>query len=88
MYNVIIPLIFGILFGFYFQNKKVRIPNKTGFWTIIVLIFSLGFSIGSNHETLRVLPQVGFNAIILALFTMLFSASLVKIGVKVVDLHD
>jgi len=85
--NLIIPLIAGILLGYFLRNKKRVKLDKVIFWAIIALIFSLGFSIGSNSKLLNSLPTVGLTAIIISVMTILFSVFFVKIAKKVVKIE-
>jgi len=85
--NLIIPLIAGILLGYFLRNKKHLRLDKVIFWAIIVLIFSLGFSIGSNSKLLNSLPTVGVTAIIISVMTILFSMFFLKIARKAVKIE-
>lgn len=85
--NLIMPLIAGILLGYFLRNKKHVKLDKVIFWAIIALIFSLGFSIGSNSKLLNSLPTVGVTAIIISVMTILFSMFFLKIARKAVKIE-
>ena len=87
MLNIIIPLVAGILLG-YFLRDKTRVDfGRVVFAAIMALIFSLGFTIGSNGELLSSLPRVGLNAVVISASAMLFSVFFVKLARKVVKLE-
>ena len=85
--SLLIPLIAGILLGFFLQNKKHFNLSKINFAIIIVLIFSMGFMIGSNNELLASMYKIGFDSIIIVLLSVSFSAIFVKAIRKVVKLE-
>lgn len=86
MWNVIVPLIAGIVTGFFLRNRKHIELGKATFGAIIVLIFSMGFSIGSNNELLQSMPKIGLSAVVLVALTMFFSVIFLKIFRKMVNL--
>lgn len=75
---LVIPLIIGLLFGYFLREKRKINLGKLTFGIILVLIFSLGFGIGSNNELLNALPQVGLSAFVIASLGIVFSVILVK----------
>jgi uncharacterized membrane protein YadS len=85
--SLLIPLIAGILLGFFLQNKKRINLGKATFASIIVLIFSMGFMIGSNNELLASMYRIGFDSIIIVLLSVFFSVILVMAARKVVKLE-
>ena len=85
--SLLIPLIAGILLGFFLQNKKRFNLSKINFAIIIVLIFSMGFMIGSNNELLASMYKIGFDSIIIVLLSVSFSVIFVKAIRKVVKLE-
>jgi len=85
--SLLIPLIAGILLGFFLQNKKRVNLSKVTFAIIIVLIFSMGFMIGSNNELLASMYKIGFDSIIIVLLSVFFSVIFVKAVRKVVKLE-
>jgi len=85
--SLLIPLIAGILLGFFLQNKKRFNLSKINFAIIIVLIFSMGFMIGSNNELLASMYKIGFDSIIIVLLSVSFSVILVMAVTKVVKLE-
>jgi hypothetical protein len=87
MFNLIVPLIAGILLGYVLRNKKRVNLSQVTFGTIIVLIFSLGFSIGSSNELLSAMPRVGLNAVVILTLTILFSVVFVKATRKMVRME-
>jgi len=84
MFNLIVPLIVGILLGYVLRNKKRVNLSQVTFGTIIVLIFSLGFSIGASNELLGAMPKVGLNALVVLMLALLFSVVFVKAARKMV----
>ena len=87
MPSLLIPLIAGILLGFFLQNKKCFNLSKFTFAAIVVLIFSMGFMIGSDNELLASMYRIGFNSIIIVLLSVFFSVIFVKAVRKVVKLE-
>jgi hypothetical protein len=84
---LIIPLVAGVLLG-YFLRERIQVNlGKVTFGVILVLIFSLGFSIGSNGELLNSLPRVGLASLVLSLLAILFSVVFVMVARKVVRLE-
>jgi len=83
----IVPLLAGILLGYFLRARKRIGLSGVTFWAIIILMCSLGFSIGSNNELLNSMPRVGLNAIIIALIAMLFSVFFVKVARKMVKVE-
>jgi len=81
---VIVPLVAGILLGFFLRDKKHIDLGKVTFGAIVALIFSMGFMIGSNNDLLASMPKIGVNAIVIALLTIFFSLVFVKAARKVV----
>ena len=77
---LIVPLVAGMLFGYFLREKRKFNLGKLTFGIILVLIFSLGFGIGSNSELLNSLPEVGLSAVVIASLAIVFSVVLVKVG--------
>ena len=78
--TLIIPLIAGILLG-YFSREKTRLNlDKVTLIAIVVLIFSLGFSIGSNTELLNSMPKIGLTALVMSILAIIFSVVFVKLA--------
>ena len=78
--TLIIPLIAGILLG-YFSREKTRLNlDKVTLMAIVVLIFSLGFSIGSNTELLNSMPKIGLTALVMSVLAIIFSVLFVKLA--------
>jgi lipopolysaccharide export LptBFGC system permease protein LptF len=76
---LVVPLIAGMLLGYFLREKKKANLGKVTFGIILVLIFSLGFGIGSNSELLKSLPEVGLSAVVIASLAIAFSVLLVKL---------
>jgi len=85
--NLIVPLVAGILLGYFLRDKKRVNLGGVTFWAIMILIFSLGFSIGSSNELLGSMPKVGLNAIVISLLAIFFSVVFVKATRKVVKME-
>jgi len=79
MLNLVVPLVVGILLGYFLRDKKRVNLGGVTFWVIIVLIFSLGFSIGSSNELLSAMPRVGLNGVVILALAVFFSVVFVKI---------
>jgi uncharacterized membrane protein YbjE (DUF340 family) len=80
--TLIIPLIAGILLG-YFSREKTRLKlDKVTLMAIVVLIFSLGFSIGSNTELLNSMPKIGLTALVMSILAIIFSVLFVRLAAK------
>jgi predicted ABC-type exoprotein transport system permease subunit len=75
---LVVPLVAGIVLGYFLRNKRKTNLGKATFGIILVLIFSLGFGIGSNSELLNSLPDVGLSAVVIASLAIVFSVVLVK----------
>ena len=75
---LVVPLVAGMLLGYFLREKKKANLGKVTLGIILVLIFSLGFSIGSNSELLNSLPDVGLSAVVIASLAIVFSVVLVK----------
>lgn len=86
MWNVFVPLIAGIVTGFFLRNSKHKEPGRATLGAIIVLIFSMGFTIGSNNELLQSMPKIGLSAVVLVALIMCFSVIFLKIFRKMVKL--
>lgn len=85
--TLIIPLIAGILLG-YFSREKTRLKlDKVTLMAIVVLIFSLGFSIGSNTELLNSMPKIGLTALVMSILAIIFSVLLVKFAQRKVRME-
>ena len=84
LFLLIIPLVAGVLLGYFLREKKQVNLSKVTFGVILVLIFSLGFSIGSNGELLGSLPRVGLASLVLMLLAVAFSVVFVLAALKVV----
>ncbi len=82
----VLPLIVGMVTGYYLRGKRLFNADKLVFGVILVLIFSLGFSIGSNTELLVMVPNVGLNALVLMFTALLFSILFVKAARKLVKI--
>ena len=84
---LVIPLVAGVLLGYFLREKKSINLSKVTLAIILVLIFSLGFSIGSNNELLSAFPKVGLSSLLISLLAILFSVALVvlvrrKVGIE------
>jgi hypothetical protein len=75
---LIVPLVAGMLLGYFLREKRAINLGKLTLGIILVLIFSLGFGIGSNSVLLDSLPDVGLSAVVIASLAILFSIILVK----------
>jgi len=75
---LVVPLVAGMLLGYFLREKRKVDVGKVTFGIILVLIFSLGFGIGSNGELLNSLPDVGLSAVVIASLAIVFSVILVK----------
>jgi uncharacterized membrane protein YbjE (DUF340 family) len=84
--NVILPLIAGIVIGYFLRNKKHMDLQKVTFGAILTLIFSMGFAIGSNNDLLESMPATGLNALVLVALVMLFSVLFLKAFTKMAKL--
>jgi hypothetical protein len=84
LFLLIIPLVAGVLLGYFLREKKHADLSKVMFGVVLVLIFSLGFSIGSNNELLAALPRVGFVGFGIMLLAVLFSVVFVLLVRRVV----
>jgi Lysine exporter LysO len=73
MLVLVVPLVLGVVAGFFLRGKWHFGLGKVTFGVILILIFSLGFSIGSDNELLASFPSVGVSALALALFGIGFS---------------
>ncbi|MEM3770024.1 MAG: LysO family transporter [Candidatus Bathyarchaeia archaeon] len=83
---LVLPLVAGMVAGYYSRSKKLLNVGKLVLGTILVLIFSLGFSIGSNTELLAIMPNVAFNALVLLVMALFFSILFVKAARKLVKI--
>jgi uncharacterized membrane protein YbjE (DUF340 family) len=86
MLNVIIPLIAGIVIGYFFRNMGHVDLGKVVLGAIIILIFSMGFSIGSNNDLLQSMPETGLNAFVLVALVMFFSVIFLRVFRKAATL--
>jgi uncharacterized membrane protein YbjE (DUF340 family) len=86
VWNVIVPLIAGIIIGYFLRNRKHVDLGKVTLGAILTLIFSMGFSIGSNNDLLQSMPKIGLNALVLVALVMFFSVFFLKAYRKVVKL--
>jgi predicted ABC-type exoprotein transport system permease subunit len=77
---LVVPLVAGILLGYFLREKRKVNLGKVTLGIILVLIFSLGFGIGSNSELLNSLPEVGWSAIVIASVAIVFSVIFVKVA--------
>jgi predicted Na+-dependent transporter len=86
--RLVIPLVIGIVLGYFLRNKKSLSLNlnKIVSGTILVLIFSLGFAIGSNNDLLAIMPNVGLSAVVLLSTTLLFSIIFAKAARKLMKI--
>ena len=86
--RLVIPLVVGIVLGYFLRNNKSLSLNlnKIVSGTILVLIFSLGFTIGSNNDLLAMMPNVGLSAIVLLSTTLLFSKIFAKAARKLMKI--
>jgi len=78
--TLIIPLITGILLGYFLREKRRVSLDKVSLIAIVVLIFSLGFSIGSNSELLNSMPRIGLTALVMSVLAIIFSVFFVKLA--------
>jgi len=85
--KLVVPLVAGILLGYFLREKKHFDFSKVTFWVILVLIFSLGFSIGSNNELLNSMPKVGLSTTVILALVLFFSAFFVKVIKKLVKME-
>jgi predicted ABC-type exoprotein transport system permease subunit len=76
---LVVPLIAGMLLGYFLREKRKANLGKVTFEIILALIFSLGFGMGSNSELLKSLPEVGLSAVVIASLAIVFSVILVKV---------
>jgi lipopolysaccharide export LptBFGC system permease protein LptF len=76
---LVVPLIAGMLLGYFLREKRKANLGRVTFGIILVLIFSLGFGIGSNSELLKLIPEVGLSALVIASLAIVFSVFLVKV---------
>ncbi|MEM3618196.1 MAG: LysO family transporter [Candidatus Bathyarchaeia archaeon] len=83
---LVLPLVAGIVVGYYFKGRKFLNVGKLVLGVILVLIFSLGFSIGSNTKLLAIMPNVAFNALVLLVMALLFSILFVVAARKLVKI--
>jgi uncharacterized membrane protein YbjE (DUF340 family) len=86
MFNVIVPLISGIVIGYFFRNRGHVDLGRVVLGAIVVLIFSMGFSIGSNNDLLQSMPETGLNAFVLVVLVMFFSVVFLRVFRKAVML--
>jgi predicted ABC-type exoprotein transport system permease subunit len=77
---LVVPLVAGILLGYFLREKRKVNLGKVTLGIILVLIFSLGFGIGSNSELLNSLPEVGLSAVVIASVAIVFSVIFVKVA--------
>lgn len=84
LFLLIIPLVAGVLLGYFLRERRRVNLNGVTFGVILVLIFSLGFSIGSNGELLGALPRVGFVGLGIMLLAVFFSVVFVLLARRVV----
>ncbi|MEM3596745.1 MAG: LysO family transporter [Candidatus Bathyarchaeia archaeon] len=84
--RLIIPLVVGIVLGYFLRNKKALNLNKVVSGTILMLIFSLGFTIGSNNDLLAMMPNVGLSAAVLLFTTLFFSIIFAKAARKLMKI--
>ncbi len=78
--TLIIPLIAGILLGYFLRHKTHFKLVKVTLVNIVALIFSLGFSIGSNDELLSSMPNIGLTALGISILAIAFSVFFVKLA--------
>jgi len=84
---LVVPLVAGMLLGYFLREKRKVNLGKVTFGIILVLIFSLGFSIGSNSELLNSLPEVGLSAVVIASLAIVFSVVFVKVSRRTAGLE-
>jgi hypothetical protein len=82
--RLVLPLVTGIVVGYFLREKKRLNLGKIISGIILVLIFSLGFTMGSNGELLAVMPNVGVTTIVLLALALFFSILFVKAAKKLV----
>lgn len=82
--RLVLPLIAGIVVGYFLRGRKRLNLGKITSGIILVLIFSLGFTMGANGELLAVLPKVGLTAIVLLATALFFSILFAKAARKLV----
>jgi len=75
---LVVPLVAGMLAGYFLREKREVNLGKLTLGIIMVLIFSLGFGIGSNSVLLNSLPDVGLSAVVIASLAIVFSVISVK----------
>lgn len=76
---LVVPLVAGLVFGYFLRGKKSVNLGRVTVGVIVVLIFSLGFSVGSNDVLLESLPRVGLGSLVIASSSVLFSVVLVAL---------
>jgi uncharacterized membrane protein YbjE (DUF340 family) len=84
---LVLPLIAGVLLGYFMRQRRQVNLTKITFGIILVLIFSLGFSIGSNNALLESIPKVGLSALVISVLTILFSVLFVGLVRRKVKLE-
>jgi uncharacterized membrane protein YbjE (DUF340 family) len=86
VWNILVPLVAGILIGLFFQNRKRVDAGRITFGVIIVLIFSMGYSIGSNSELLKSMPKIGSVGLAILTLSILFSLLFLRVLRRLVRL--
>ncbi|MEM3054265.1 MAG: hypothetical protein QXM52_00965 [Candidatus Bathyarchaeia archaeon] len=82
--RLVLPLVMGMVVGYFLREKKCLNIGKITSGIILVLIFSMGYAMGSNGELLAVMPTVGLTAIVLLTTALFFSILFVKAARKLV----
>jgi uncharacterized membrane protein YbjE (DUF340 family) len=87
MLYLTVSLVAGILFGFFWKDKRHLDLSKVTSVIIVVLIFSMGFTIGSNNDLLASMHKIGINAVVIVSLSIFFSVVFVKAVRKMVKLE-
>ena len=83
---LLIPLIAGMLTGYFMRKKKHIDLGKVTSGIIVLLIFAMGFRIGSDDKLLASMPKTGVNAVVLVTLVVCFSAVFLKVSRRLVRL--
>ncbi len=71
---VVISLMFsGILIGYVFRNKNLKMISKIITILIWTLLFLLGIEVGGNQEIIKGLHTIGVEALVITLAAVLGS---------------
>lgn len=67
MLVVIGIMIFGIILGYIFKERNLKIVHKLINYTIFVLLFLLGITVGANPNIMDNLNTIGYDAVLITL---------------------